>query len=362
MDRHHEIPKYRQLIDYLKECIQKGELVQGSKIPSENELSAQFSISRHTVRQAVGELVSEGWLNRTRGSGTFVSFKKRRERQESKIIGVVTTYLDDYIFPGIIKGIDNVLSRHGYSMILSHTNNKVEREALCLSSMLQKNVDGFIIEPTKSALPNPNLDFYSDMDDNGMPYILINGYYPGCEFSYVIEDDENGGYIAAEHLFEQGHRKIGGIFKVDDIQGHNRYKGVVKSHRKRKLSVDEDSVIWYTTEDMDSLFDFNGRKALLKRFFGCTGIICYNDQIALKLMDILKMDGKRVPDDISIVGFDDSELATASEVKLTSVAHPGCRLGEKAAYGLLNLLSHKIERVREIIKPELIVRDSTNFK
>ena len=355
-----DTPKYVLLKDFIKNSIESGELAPGKKIFSENELAARFSISRHTVRQAVGEMVNEGLLYRTQGSGTFVSSGKSAKKEKSRIIGVITTYLDDYIFPGIIKGIDNKLGSQGYSMILSHTDNKVEREAQCISNMLQKNVDGFIIEPTKSALPNPNQKLYADMIKRGIPFVQINGYYPGHQYSYIVEDDEAGGDMAACHLFQLGHRRIGGIFKVDDIQGHNRYKGVVKAHRNRGFLIAENAVIWYTTEDMDAMFDDNGRDILLKRLDGCTAVICYNDQVALKLLDVFKRAGKEVPKDISVVSFDDSELAVASDVKLTSVAHPGSKLGEKAAAGLLDLLRCKSAIIRESIIPELIIRASAD--
>lgn len=354
-----ETPKYVQLKEFIRNCIESGELAPGKKIYSENELASRFGISRHTVRQAVGEMVNEGWLYRAQGSGTYVCSGKVVKKEKSRIIGVITTYLDDYIFPGIIKGIDNVLSSQGYSMILSHTDNKVEREAQCISSMLQKNVDGFIIEPTKSALPNPNQKLYQDIIKKGIPFIQINGYYTGQDFSYIIEDDEAGGRMAADHLFGLGHGKIGGIFKVDDIQGHNRYMGVVKAHRERGCTIDESAVVWYTTEDVDTLFDAAGEGILLKRLSGCTAVVCYNDQIAVKLLDIYKRTGKSVPADISVVSFDDSDLAVVSDVKLTSIAHPGGRLGEKAAGGLLDLLRNKTRIIRERMMPQLIEREST---
>lgn len=358
MKKNPETPKYILLKEYIKSSIENGELTPGKKIFSENELASRFGISRHTVRQAVGEMVNEGWLCRTQGSGTFVSNIKGGKREKTRIIGVITTYLDDYIFPGIIKGIDNVLSSQGYSMILSHTDNRVEREAQCISSMMQKNVDGFIIEPTKSALPNPNQKLYAEMIKKDIPFVQINGYYPGQDYPFVIEDDEAGGNIAASYLFNLGHRKIGGIFKVDDIQGHNRYKGVAKAHRERNFTIMEESVVWYTTEDMDALFDENGAKLLLKRLDGCTAVVCYNDQVAIKLLDVFRRSGKRVPEDVSVISFDDSELATVSDVKLTTIAHPVGRLGEKAANGLLDLLKYKSRTIREVIVPELIIRDS----
>ncbi len=359
MDNESATPKYIQLKNHLKACIKSGELKHGEKIHSENALSKSFEISRHTVRQAIGSLESEGWLYRVQGSGTFVSRFMGQQRQKSNIIGVITTYLDDYIFPGIIKGIDNVLTQEGYNIVLGHTDNKVEKEAACISNMMGKSIDGFIIETTKSAIPNPNHDFYEDMDRRGIPYIFINGYYSGHESSYVIVDDELGGYTAARHLLDLGHNKIGGIFKIDDIQGHRRYQGVLKAHRELGLSISEDSIVWFTTEDVENMFCGDGNKHFLRRLEGCTGLICYNDQIAIKVLDVFRDKGIKVPEDMSVVSFDDSELASAAEIKLTTIAHPGIRLGEKTAGSLLDLLENRKSVVKEIMKPTLIVRNST---
>lgn len=353
------LPKYQQLKHYIRESIHTGNLKPGDRIDSENELARKFGISRHTVRQAIGELVNENLLTRTQGSGTFVHSNQGVSREKSGIIGVITTYLDDYIFPGIIRGADHILSRQGYNIILGHTVNKVTKEALCLRNMLDKNVDGFIIEPTKSALPNPNQSYYEEMKRKNIPCLFINGYYPGHEGSYIIEDDETAGFLAARHLFELGHERLAGIFKVDDIQGHGRYSGFVKAHREAGRSIPEDTVTWYTTEDTLSLFSRKGAGILLERVRKCTALICYNDQIAVKVMELLREVGLRVPENLSLVSFDDSDLASSGEVKLTTLAHPKHQLGERAALALLELIAGKSLVIREKMKPQLIVRNST---
>lgn len=352
-------PKYVQLKDYIKSIIEEGSLKPGDKLYSENELAKKFTISRHTVRQAIGELVNDNWLYRVQGSGTFINKAAGTKKEKSGIIGVITTYLDDYIFPSIIKGIDSVIGHEGYSIILGHTDNKLEKEALCLQNMLDKNVDGFIIEPTKSALPNPNRSFYEEIARRKIPYVFINGYYPSLEGSYIIEDDELGGYLAAKHLFSLGHERIAGVFKVDDIQGHGRYSGMVRAHREMGKNIPEDTITWYTTEDIALLFSQEGAGSLISRITRCTGAICYNDQIATKVMDILRDKKIKVPEELSLVSFDDSDLASAGEIKMTTLAHPKERLGERAAQGLLDIMAGRHKSVREKMKPELIIRNST---
>lgn len=357
-----DMPKYLQLKEFIKLSIESGELKPGEKIYSENELAVKFKISRHTIRQAIGEMVNEGWLYRVKGSGTFVSRHIGRQKERSRTIGVVTTYLDDYIFPSIIKGIDGVLVRNGYSIILGYTNNKVEKEAACLANMLERNVDAFIVETTKSALPSPNLEIYNDIRNKGIPVVFINGYYAELDCSYVIVDDEYGGYMAADHLFKLGHHSIAGIFKSDDIQGHKRYKGFVKAHREREIPLKERAIMWFTTEDFETMSDEALELAFINRMEGCSAVVCYNDQIAVKVLDILRKREIKVPDEMSIVSFDDSEIGNAGEIKLTSIAHPRARLGEMAAEGLLEILNLEKEKIRIVMKPQFVLKNSTKAK
>ena len=140
--------KYYKLKEYLKQEILMGRIKPGEQIPSENALAEKFSISRHTVRKAISILVNSGYLHSEHGRGTYCTDRSIK-RNNSRNIGVITTYISEYIFPKVIQGIDSVLSKNGYSIILKSTNNDIANEYLCLEDMLEKNIEGLIIEPTK---------------------------------------------------------------------------------------------------------------------------------------------------------------------------------------------------------------------
>lgn len=351
-------PKYQMLRDYIIETIQSGKIGVGEKIYSENDLAESFEISRSTVRQAIGELVNEGWLYRIQGKGTFVNGEPRDKSDNPRTIAVLTTYLNDYIFPSIIRGIDNVLSINNYNMILSCTYNQYQRERLCLENLLNQNISGLIVEPTKSALPNPNIDLYKKFAEVGIPVLFIHGSYKELNYPYVVEDDAEAGYMATKHLIDLGHKRLGGIFKIDDIQGHYRFSGFQRAHNESGLQLEDASIMWFETNDLETKFE-NHNTQLEKLLSQCTALVCYNDQIALKLMDIIREKGLKIPEDISLVSFDDSQLAVASETKLTTVAHPKDLLGEEAAKAMINMLVSKQSYFNLKIKPELVVRNST---
>jgi GntR family transcriptional regulator of arabinose operon len=133
-------PKYQELTEQLRLQIVSGEIAPGQKLPSENTLSAQYQVSRQTVRKALAILQNEGYIYAEHGRGTFCS-EMMRHAHPSKNIAVVTTYLSDYIFPRVIQGIDDVLTGAGYSIVLKNTKNSRTREAECLQEILSKDID-----------------------------------------------------------------------------------------------------------------------------------------------------------------------------------------------------------------------------
>ena len=346
--------KYQVLENWIRTKITNGTFKNGQRIPSENALAEQFSISRQTVRQAISHLEKKGVLVSRRGSGTYVA-----ESARAMTVGFIATNITDYIFPSITSGIEEVLSTNGYSMTLGVTKNRVELEQQLLLSLIGKGVDGIIVEGNRSALPNPNLPIYRELEEKGIPYIFINGYYEALNPVYVVTDDRGGGRKAVDYLYDQGHRRIGGIFKADDRQGHERYAGFSESVVSHGLPINDDAVIWYTTPDIEHLFSRGEETRLLRRLSKCSAVVCYNDQIAIRLIQSMQRNGIRVPMDKSVIGFDNSTLSDLSPVRITSLTHPGENMGREAARRILEMIDTG-DRVKPLVMDiELIVKDST---
>lgn len=347
--------KYDRIVQYIQTMIEENQLRPGERIPSENELVRQFGMSRCTVRRAIELLAVRGVVEKRHGSGTFVCGFPPRGRTHT--VGIVTTYLDDYIFPSLVNAIENVLASRHYSLTLGITGNQVEKERVCLQSMLDHDVDGVILEGTKSALPNPNLDLLQKFAERHVPVLFINSRYDTCDGSYVMMDDELAGHMAGEYLIRCGHRRIAGLFKSDDRQGHKRYQGFLRSLHEHRLQLDENALVWYTTEDLPGLFSGESDQMLRQRFAHSTAVVCYNDQIALQLIHLLARAHLHAPEDLSVIGFDDSDLCRVASVKLTSVSHAHEEMGVLAAEGLLSLIEGG-KPVRKLLTPRLVVRDS----
>ncbi|WP_174807143.1 GntR family transcriptional regulator [Paenibacillus ehimensis] len=352
------IPKYIQLKNELLSWFESGKLQRGKQIPSENEIAEQFGMSRQTVRQTFGELEKEGWLERIQGKGTFARIPERREGELAKTIGIITTYISDYIFPHIVRGAEAELRSRGYRLLLSSTDNNKEKEMESLQLMASQPISGLIIEPTKSAEGNPNLAYFLELQEKGIPYLMINEKYQELECPCLKVKDESGSYKAVQYLLEQGHTRLAGFFKRDDLQGVNRLKGFLAAHKAAGVSVSAKSVVTYTTEQKNDLPYRQALQMLTEGEERPTAFVCYNDELAVLLMEAIAASGLRVPEDVSVIGFDDSSLASASGTKLTTLTHPKTEMGQAAAKQLIAMIEQGQPAQDIIYEPELIVRNS----
>lgn len=353
--------KYNQIAENLKEEILSGRIRPGEKLPSENTLAKEYEVSRQTVRKAIALLENAGYAYAEHGRGTFCSELVRHTRT-SKNIAVVTTYLSDYIFPRVIQGIDRVLAQHGYSIILKNTGNSRSREAKILEELLQKDIDGMIIEPSKSQIYCQHLNLYEKMDNYQIPYVFIQGCFSQMEEKpHVLMDDCKGGYLITKYLIQQGHRKIAGVFKADDSQGQNRHKGYVRALQEAGIPYAPEMVVWYYTEDR-MIHPYESIRQRAMRGEEMDAIVCYNDQIAIEVIRALQDAGLQVPDDVSVTGYDNSQMSSALGMKLTTIRHPQEKLGEMAAELLIEMIQRGSEfrEDRKItIEPEIVEGNSS---
>ncbi|MFV0560758.1 MAG: GntR family transcriptional regulator [Enterococcus sp.] len=331
--------KYQLIADDLREKIKTNVYPIGSVIPPELQLQKDYQVSRYTVRQAIALLVNEGYLRSEKGSGTYVedTFKEEKSVQKpKKTIGVITTYLSDYIFPSIIRGIEQKLRESGYSLLLASTNNNYALEKESLEKMIDYGVDGLIVEPTKSNQYNPNLALYVSLRENNIPMVMINAPYEELDTSFLSMDDVQVGYLATKYLIDAGHKELLFLTKIDDLQGKYRMKGFIKACEESFVRFSTEDVLTFTTETQSEIpSQVNAR---LNNKSGITGIVCYNDQVASQLITALSESGYKIPEELSIIGTDDSHLRTFGNLQITTLSHPKEQLGEDAAQWIVKTI------------------------
>lgn len=351
-------PKYQKVVNWVKENIASGNLKYGDRMMSEKELSEKFGLSRQTIRHATGELVNQHLVTRVQGSGTYIggSYLSVREKKYMSV-AVISTYSDSYIFPPTLKGIGRTLIAHHYTMQLFFTDNKVSREEEILRNILEKDdIDGLIVEPAKSALPNPNLHYYREIQKRHIPIIFFNAEYPEIEAPCVRLDDVEIAKRATELLIQNGHKRIGAVFDSDDGQGRLRYEGYLQAIRAAHLEIHQKDVVWADTPEIHDLSTVGGY--ILQRLDDCTGVVCYNDEAAYQLVNIAIKNGMSLPEDLSVVSIDDASVAEICPVPLTTFPHPKDKLGRLVADNLLKMIENPEFDGNYLFRPDPVIRKS----
>jgi GntR family transcriptional regulator, arabinose operon transcriptional repressor len=330
--------KYEKLYNWGRTLITSGVIQNEDKFPSENILQKKFGYSRQTVRTALNQLEAEGLIKRVKGSGTYVSYEGNLRNGERPRIGLILSYFSDYLFPRVYDGIDSVMKEAGYDIDVAVTKNRLNDEALYLEGLLNGNVAGFIIEGTRSFFPNPNIRLYEEIRKRNIPTLFIHNHYSNQRFDSVEMSDARAAYKLTEILIQNGHRRIAGIFKYDDMQGIERYKGFVECLSDYGVKFDDDWIRWYSTKDMEEKLSKKGLLRMYRRTKDCTAMIVYNDEVAGYYMEFLEERGLHVPEDVSLVSFDDEELQQDARVKVLSVVHPKYNLGRITGKNLLRMM------------------------
>lgn len=349
-------------MDFIKNGVYTGSLKQGDKIYSESQLMTQFNVSRHTVRQAIMKLAQEGFIDTQHGKGSFVVWEENKvdySKKKPRTILVIASYLNNHIFPEIIREIEELASTHDYSVMISCTQNRIFKERDCLSRIMNSELAGIIAEPAKSALPSPNRELYEAIKEKGIPVIFIHGCYDFSTDDYVTVDDVKAGYDATMHLIENGHVKIAGVFKLDDIQGHKRYQGMIKALCEKNLEIDESNILWLSTEDQKVILKNPIlRRLYFKRLADCTASVCYNDDMAIAVADDLFEMGMQIPSQHSIVSFDNTPYGDAYRVPITSIEHPYGKIGNLAFHSLLAKIKNGSSLQQHLLEVVLAKKES----
>jgi GntR family transcriptional regulator of arabinose operon len=363
IDADKQIPKYLQLKDILKHYFRNEHYETGQKIPSEAELMAQFDVSRNTVRQALAELVNEGFIYKKAGSGSFFSGKTQETQDEySYLIGVITPLVAAYIYPKILEGIDEIATKKRYNIVLGNSKGLLEKELICLEQILEKNIDGLLLEPAGGIHQIQESKTFSLLKTVSIPVVFMDWMINDPEVSYVSLDDTEGGFRATGHLIEAGHTRIACVYPDDHIPGLQRHQGYRNALDTHGIPYDSrydkpGTILRWNDPDyvpilVKELLDLGDERP--------SAIFFFNDFAALRGYTAIREVGLTIPDDVSVIGFDDSDMGTLADVPLTSVIHPKYQIGKLAAEILFTQIEHHEGGVHQqmIINPTIAVRDS----
>ena len=326
--------KYKWLASRLREQIPDYAARGRHQLPTEAELADRYKVSRQTVRQALALLSQEGLIEKRQGSGSFLTGRTRTPDQNT--VSILIASDSDYIYPKFLYHLRNELTHSGFSLQVHVTGNHLAAEREILTGLLAEPPRALIIEPVKSALPNPNLDLYLALQRKHTHMVFWHDRYPQLGPCICIsEDNISGGRMLTEYLSAHGHTSIGAILCADDASGIERYQGMMETMRDRQLPFPEDNIRWFHSYELQQLLHGNSvdfiKKAIQESFSSCTAILCQNDQIAYEVIHALHALSNPEFAEITVVSFDHSYLCESVQYPFLSLAHPERELERQLA-------------------------------
>ncbi len=274
-------------------------------------------------------------------------------KKESKFIGIVLPVFKDTLFGDILDGIYDVLDRNGYTSFIYITWGNPDKEIQVIDYLIRKNVSGIILFSVFSKIKGKNeIPHITKLQKRKIPYVLIDRSFTIGKHNYVGVNNKFGGMLVGEHLSELNHKNVVYIFGENCTTVDDRYAGLRAGMLKNNQHIN--ILKFENPRDMAYNTGYNSIYALKSKLKDYTAIFCASDSIAFGALVALSEINIKVPDDISLVGFDD--LLFSKVANLTTVAYDREYLGVRAAE---IVLKGRNKIILEQLEPKLIVRKTT---
>lgn len=276
---------------------------------------------------------------------------RQLRKMETKTILVVVPDITNSFFSKVLRGIESVATENGYQVLLGDAQNNIEHEKGLINILRQKKADGMILLTARM-----NQALIEEISRE-FPVVLACEYIEGALIPTVSIDNISSARKATSHLIELGHKRIGFISgPLNSVLGRDRLKGFRQAMDQCNLPV---KPLYIQEGDFSYESGFN----LIMKFLALdqppTAVFTASDEMAIGAIKAIKSKGLSVPEDISIVGFDDVKMASILEPALTTIAQPAFEIGENAMELLMKLINHDaLEKNQFILEDKLIIRES----
>ncbi|HGF7227117.1 substrate-binding domain-containing protein [Vibrio cholerae] len=271
----------------------------------------------------------------------------------TKTIGMLVTTSTNPFFGEVVKGVERSCYHQGYNLILCNTEGDNQRMKASINTLLQKRVDGLLL--MCSTLEGERLDVFDRYPD--IPIVVMD-WGPILFASDKIQDNSlQGGYMAAKHLIECGHKEIGCVTgPLIRHQAQMRYEGYKRALAEAGIAINPD---WIVESDFECEGGYQAFEKLYERGKLPSALFVCNDMMAMGVIQAANQRGLRIPDDLSLIGYDDVHIAKFMTPALTTIHQPKYRLGKAAVDTLLYRLENPDTTAQVVqLEPTLVVRNS----
>lgn len=327
-----------------------------------NQVAQRAGVSLASASRALnGESASQQTIDRVRAAALELSYIPDARAQSLKTgstrqLTFAVADVGNQVYVQMMRAVEDAVRDLGYRVLIASTRSAVEAEIDLLRGLRRGYADGLIISPLRVTD-----DFLAELRQVPVPVVVIGGLPKGLPADNVRANSAAGVALAIDHLRETGRARIGFINGPrDTTPGSNRRRGFLAAMKKAELPVVEDR----TAEATDFTFEAgaSAAAALFTRTTDLDAVVAANDLLAVGTLHAAHDAGLSVPDDLAIVGMDDSPLASQVHPTLTSVCLGSEERGRRAAELLLERLEDPdLEPRRVVVQPQLVIRDSTRL-
>lgn len=358
IDRNSPIPQYFQLQRWLVEQIEQGIFKPGDKIPTEAELVLMAGLARATIRQAIQNLVNLGYLDRKRKLGTFV-LNWKTENQNKTIVGLLIPDIRAGYAPELARGAEDEASQNKQSLILCSTDDLYLKAEYHADRLIENSVAGVIFVPT-AASDEKNRHIVEKLMNKNIHVVLADRNITGLKIDHVTTDNYDGAYKITEYLIKKGHKNIGITLSTLFSTERDRLEGYKKAMSDYGLQINSEIIFTYDGRYADETY-ISIAKKMMKQRKNFSAIFAGHDRIANILTSIASEKNLKIPDDISLVGYDDLRPTCQHEILLTTMHQPIYSMGVESMK-LINARIHgeKNDPKSVILKSYLVEGNSVN--
>lgn len=352
------VPKYQQIKNDIVEKIYQNIYKPASKLPSENQMAKLYKTSVPTVRKALGELVHQDMIYRVKGSGTYVCDRHGADLAAGAASGpsldicfLVFSDFNDSSVMKMIRGAQSCLFADGANLSILYKQENMVTEADLIETCHNNGVDGIIYFAEE---PYVSQESFRLIKKYGIPAVMIDRGPDNYPYTLVAAYNLDGGYQMAKYLLELGHRKIAFVSERMSLAAEkDRFRGYSLALKERGIYAEEELLIQWekSGEQQDKLIELVKSKKI-------TAIQSVNDKIAAEIIQRVQKEGLRVPQDVSVGGFDEWDEVKYMIPRVTTIFQPFEEMGRVAAEKLLEMLNGKKMHSQTYLPVTLVVKDS----
>lgn len=334
------------------------------------QIAKELDVSISTVSKSLRDSIeiSEDTRQKVQAFAKLYNYKPNNialslKNRKSKTICIIIPEIIHHFFATVISGVERIANENGYNVIVCLSDESFDKEVINMETLANGSIDGFIISLSKETQQKKDFHHITEVINQGMPVVMFDRITHAILCDKVIIDDSQAAYNATQYLLDKGFKNIAILSTVDYVSvGKLRTEGYKKALQENGVAINDQLIL--KIEDTEH---FEPQIQKLLKTNAIDAIFAVNEIFAVTAIKLATKMGKKIPEDLSIIGFTDGIISKYSSPSITTISQNGVKMGEKAAKMLIDRLEkednededYQEQYTTEVIETELVKREST---